>query len=52
VDDLGGHVRVAIDPAQVGTVVERALARAELADTPGPPVGSDELRRMVAAASA
>jgi len=52
VDELGGRVRVAIDPAVRETIVERAMARPELADTPGPPVSREELLAMMAAASA
>ncbi|HEY0388292.1 MAG TPA: iron-containing alcohol dehydrogenase [Gaiellales bacterium] len=52
VDELGGRVRVPIDPRLVDAVVERAMSRAELADTPGSPVAAGELRAMIAAASA
>jgi maleylacetate reductase len=48
VDELGGHVRVDIDPALRETSADRALARPELADTPGPPVTREELLEMLA----
>jgi alcohol dehydrogenase class IV len=50
VDELGGHVRVEIAPALRHAIVERAMARPELADTPGPAVTADELLDMIAGA--
>ena len=52
VDELGGRARIAIEPGLREAVVERALARPELADTPGPPVTPAELMEMMAGASA
>jgi alcohol dehydrogenase class IV len=52
VDELGGRVRVDIEPALRETIAERAMARPELADTPGPPVTREELLAMMAAAGA
>lgn len=52
VDALGGHARIAIEPELRETVAERAMARPELADTPGPPVTRDELLAMMAGAVA
>jgi alcohol dehydrogenase class IV len=47
VDELGGHVRVQIDPALHGTIADRALARPELAATPPPAVTREELLTML-----
>ncbi|HET7429098.1 MAG TPA: iron-containing alcohol dehydrogenase [Gaiellales bacterium] len=52
VDDLGGRARIAIDPGLRETVVDRAMARPELADTPGGPVTREQLLAMLAGAAA
>ncbi len=52
VDEIGGRARVEIEPALRDLVVERAMARPELADTPGPPVTAEELHGMIAGAGA
>ncbi|HYW29155.1 MAG TPA: iron-containing alcohol dehydrogenase [Gaiellales bacterium] len=51
VDDLGGRARIAIEPPLRETVADAAMARPELADTPGPPVTREELLEMLAGAS-
>ena len=51
-DEIGGRARVEIEPALRDLVVERAMARPELADTPGPPVTAEELHGMIAGAGA
>jgi alcohol dehydrogenase class IV len=50
-DELSGGVRLALEPAQMERVAEQALARRELADTPGPPVSAAELVALLAAAA-
>ena len=52
VDDLGGRARIAIDAGVPETVADRAMARPELADTPGGPVTREQLLAMLAGASA
>jgi maleylacetate reductase len=51
VDELSGGVRLALEPAQVQNVAQQALARSELANTPGPPVTAAELVALLAAAA-
>ena len=51
VDELGGHARIDIDTAARAAVVDAALRRSELADTPGPAVTRDELLCMLATAA-
>ncbi|MDX6548435.1 MAG: maleylacetate reductase [Gaiellales bacterium] len=51
VDELSGGVRLALEPAQMESVAEQALARGELADTPGRPVTVAELVALLAAAA-
>lgn len=51
VDELGGHARVVIEPGVRETIVDRAEARAELADTPGGPVTREQLLAMLAGAA-
>ncbi len=50
-DELGGGTRIDLDPDQRRLVVETALARPELADTPGPPVTAADLEALLEAAS-
>ena len=50
VDELGGRVRIAIDAGLRETIADRAEGRAELADTPGPPLRREELLGMMAGA--
>jgi maleylacetate reductase len=50
-DELGGGTRLNLDLGQRRLVVERALARTELADTPGPPVTAAELEALLEAAA-
>jgi maleylacetate reductase len=52
VDELGGHARIAVDPAAREDVVDAALSRPELAATPGPEVTRAELVGMLAMAAA
>jgi alcohol dehydrogenase class IV len=52
VDELGGHARIDIDTTARAAVVDAALRRSELADTPGPAVTRDELLSMLATAAA
>jgi alcohol dehydrogenase class IV len=52
VDELGGHARIAVDPAAREAVVDAALRRPELAATPGPEVTRAELVGMLAMAAA
>jgi alcohol dehydrogenase class IV len=49
-DELGGGSRLTLDPDQRRLVVESALARSELADTPGPPVTAADLEALLEAA--
>ena len=51
-DELGGGARLNLDPGQRRRVAEVALARSELADTPGPPVTAGELEALLEAAAA
>ena len=50
-DELGGGTRIDLDPDQRRLVVETALARPELADTPGPPVTAADLEALLEAAA-
>ncbi len=52
VDELGGHARIDIDTPAREAVVDAALRRPELADTPGPEVTRAELLGMLAMAAA
>jgi alcohol dehydrogenase class IV len=52
VDELGGHARIDIDTAARKAVVDAALRRPELADTPGPELTRAELLSMLATAAA
>jgi hypothetical protein len=51
VDELGGHARIDIDTPAREAVVDAALRRPELADTPGPEVTRAELLGMLAIAA-
>jgi alcohol dehydrogenase class IV len=51
VDELSGGVRLVLEQTQMESVAEQALARRELADTPGPPVTAAELVALLAAAA-
>jgi maleylacetate reductase len=50
-DELAGGTRLNLDTGQRRLVIERALARSELADTPGPPVTAAELEALLEAAA-
>jgi alcohol dehydrogenase class IV len=50
-DELGGGARLNLDPNLRGLVVETALARSELAGTPGPPVTAADLEALLEAAA-
>ena len=50
VDELSGGARVDIDASLHGAIADAALARAELAATPGPAIGRDQLLALLAAA--
>ncbi|MDX6495843.1 MAG: maleylacetate reductase [Gaiellales bacterium] len=50
-DELGGGTRLSLDPNQRELVVESALARSELADTPGPPVTPADLEALLESAA-
>ena len=52
VDELGGHARIEIDTPAREAVLDAALRRPELADTPGPEVTRAELLGMLAMAAA
>jgi alcohol dehydrogenase class IV len=51
VDELGGHARIDIDTPAREAVVDAALRRPELADTPGPEMTRAELLGMLAIAA-
>jgi alcohol dehydrogenase class IV len=51
VDELGDHARIDIDTPAREAVVDAALRRPELADTPGPEVTRAELLGMLAIAA-
>jgi alcohol dehydrogenase class IV len=51
VDVLSGRARIELDDGQRGAAADNALRRPELAATPGPPVGRDELVWMLERAS-
>lgn len=50
-DELGGGSRLDLDPKQRELVVEAALARSELADTPGTPVTAADLEALLETAA-
>jgi len=50
-DELGGGSRLTLDPGQRRLVIEGALARSELAATPGPPVTAADLDDLLTAAA-
>ena len=50
--ELGGDVRIDLDPRAFPAVARAALSRAELANTPGGPVGEGELLGVLVSASA
>ena len=50
-DELGGGTRLNLDPNQRELVIRSALARSELADTPGPPVTAGDLDSLLEAAA-
>jgi hypothetical protein len=49
-DELGGCTRLNLDADQRRLVVESALGRSELADTPGPPITAADLEALLEAA--
>jgi alcohol dehydrogenase class IV len=50
-DEMGGSTRLNLDPTQRELVVRNALARSELADTPGPPITAADLETLLEAAA-
>jgi len=50
-DELGGGIRLTLEPSQREAVVERTLARPDLAGTPGPPVTAVDLAALLDAAA-
>ena len=47
--EIPGLDALGLDPDDLDDVVEQALARPDLAHTPGPPVTADDLRRLLEA---